>query len=67
LKELAVGTGVGMRLDLEFLILRLDVAMPLRVPYLPEGERWVFDSIDFGDKSWRQQNIIFNLAIGYPF
>lgn len=67
LKELAVGTGLGMRLDLQFLILRLDVAIPLRVPYLPEGERWVFDRIDFGDKSWRQQNIIFNLAIGYPF
>ncbi len=67
LKELAVGTGVGMRLDLQFLILRLDVAFPLRVPYLPEGERWVFDSIDFGNKSWRSQNLIFNLAIGYPF
>ncbi len=67
LKELAVGTGVGMRLDLQFLILRLDVAIPLRLPYLPEGERWVFDKIDFGDKNWRQQNIIFNLAIGYPF
>ena len=67
LKELAVGTGVGMRLDLQFLILRLDVAFPLRIPYLPEGERWVFDKMDFGNSSWRQQNIIFNLAIGYPF
>ena len=67
LKELAVGTGVGMRLDLQFLILRLDLAFPLRVPYLPEGERWVFDSIDFGNKDWRKENLIFNLAIGYPF
>ena len=67
LKELAVGTGVGMRLDLQFLILRLDVAFPLRVPYGPEEDRWVFDQIDFGDKSWRKQNLIFNLAIGYPF
>lgn len=67
LKELAVGTGVGMRLDLQFLILRLDVAFPLRVPYRAEGERWVFDQIDFGNKSWRKENLIFNLAIGYPF
>lgn len=67
LKELAVGTGIGLRFDLSFLILRTDLAFPLRIPYLPEGERWVFDQIDFGDSSWRQQNLIFNLAIGYPF
>lgn len=67
LKELAVGTGIGLRFDFSFLILRTDLAFPLRIPYLPEGERWVFDQIDFGDSSWRQQNLIFNLAIGYPF
>ena len=67
LKELAVGTGIGLRFDLSFLVLRTDLAFPLRIPYLPEGQRWVFDQIDFGDSSWRQQNLIFNLAIGYPF
>lgn len=67
LKEMAVGTGFGLRFDLQFLILRTDLAFPIRIPYLPEGERWVWDDIDFGDRSWRQQNLIFNLAIGYPF
>lgn len=67
LNELAVGTGIGLRFDLSFLVLRTDLAFPLRVPYLPEGERWVFDQIDFGDSSWRRQNLVFNLAIGYPF
>lgn len=67
LKELAVGTGVGLRFDFSFLILRTDLAFPLRKPYLPEGERWVLDEINFGDSQWRKENLVFNLAIGYPF
>ncbi len=67
MKELLVGTGAGLRFDLSFVILRLDVAFPLRKPWLPEGERWVFDDIRFGDPGWRKENLVFNLAIGYPF
>jgi outer membrane protein insertion porin family len=67
LDELAVGTGAGLRFDLSFLVLRLDLAFPLRKPWLPEGERWVLDDIDFGSRSWRKENLVFNLAIGYPF
>ena len=67
LKQLAVGTGVGLRFDLSFLVLRTDLAFPLRIPYLPQGNRWVLDQIDFASSQWRKQNLIFNLAIGYPF
>ncbi|MEO6682279.1 MAG: BamA/TamA family outer membrane protein [Ginsengibacter sp.] len=67
LKELAVGTGLGLRLDLTILLLRIDFAMPVRKPWLDEGNRWVLDQIDFSSKDWRRKNIIFNLAIGYPF
>lgn len=67
MKELAVGTGAGVRIDASILVLRLDLAFPLRKPWLPEGERWVFDDIDFGNKAWRKDNLVFNLAIGYPF
>jgi outer membrane protein insertion porin family len=67
LNELAVGTGAGLRFDLSFLILRTDFAFPLRKPYLPEGQRWVLDQINFTSGPWRSENLIFNLAIGYPF
>ncbi len=67
LSEIAVGTGVGVRYDFSFFILRLDVAFPLRKPYLDPKERWVFNQIDFGSNAWRKQNLIFNIAIGYPF
>lgn len=66
-EQLAVGTGAGLRFDLSFLVLRLDLAFPLRKPYLPEGNRWVLDQISFGDSAWRKENLVFNLAIGYPF
>lgn len=67
LSELAVDAGAGLRLDLSFLILRLDLAFPIRKPYLPRGGRWVINDINFGDKAWRKENLVFNLAIGYPF
>jgi len=65
--ELAVGTGAGLRVDATIFVIRLDVAFPVRKPYLPEGQRWVFDDIAFGNKDWRRQNLIFNIGIGYPF
>ncbi|WP_412466029.1 BamA/TamA family outer membrane protein [Pedobacter sp. KLB.chiD] len=65
--ELAVGTGAGLRVDATIFVVRLDVAFPVRKPYLPEGQRWVFDDIAFGNKDWRRQNLIFNIGIGYPF
>jgi hypothetical protein len=48
-------------------VLRLDLAFPIRKPWLPENERWVFDEIDLKSREWRRQNLILNIAIGYPF
>ncbi|MDV7697590.1 BamA/TamA family outer membrane protein [Chryseobacterium soli] len=67
LSEVAVGAGVGLRLDFSILVLRLDLAMPVRVPYYEKGDRWTFDRINFGDRSWRKDNLVLNIAIGYPF
>ncbi len=67
MKELAVGVGAGLRFDFSFLVLRTDLAFPIRKPYLPNGQRWVLDEVNFGSGSWRKNNLLFNLAIGYPF
>lgn len=65
--EFAVGTGFGFRLDFNFVVVRFDLAFPIRKPYLPEGERWVIDDISLGSSSWRKNNIVLNIAIGQPF
>jgi outer membrane protein assembly factor BamA len=65
MRQLAVGTGVGLRFDFSFFVLRLDTAFPIRKPY--EEHRWVIRDIDFGSRAWRRENLIFNIAIGYPF
>lgn len=67
LKELAVDAGVGLRLDFQILLLRLDVGIPIRKPWLSEGNGWVLRDIDISNKDWRGQNMILNLGIGYPF
>ncbi|MBA3829651.1 MAG: BamA/TamA family outer membrane protein [Taibaiella sp.] len=66
-KELAVDIGAGLRFDFKILILRLDLGIPIREPWLPENNRWVINQINFGSSSWRKQNMILNIAIGYPF
>jgi outer membrane protein insertion porin family len=67
MKEFAVGAGVGLRMDFSFFVLRVDVAFPIRKPFLPENERWVIRQINFGSSEWRKENLVFNIAIGYPF
>lgn len=66
-KQLAVGGGLGLRLDFTFVKLRLDLATPFCKPWLPEGERWVIQDIKPFEKAWRKQNLILNIAVDYPF
>lgn len=66
-RELALGTGLGARLDFDFFVIRFDVGLPLRKPYLDQGQRWTWQESDFMKHSWRKDNFTYNLAIGYPF
>jgi outer membrane protein assembly factor BamA len=63
MQELAVAAGFGLRYDPQIIVVRLDLGAPLRRPDLPEGDRWVFDD------QYPQlfDNVILNIAIGYPF
>jgi hypothetical protein len=67
LSQLAVDAGAGLRFDLTVLVLRFDVGFPLRKPWLDSGQRWVINQVNPASGAWRNQNLVFNLAIGYPF
>ena len=60
LKEMAVGTGFGIRYDLDFLVLRLDWGIGLHVPYTTEKSGF-FNADGF------KKNQTLHFAIGYPF
>ncbi|MBC7553009.1 MAG: BamA/TamA family outer membrane protein [Taibaiella sp.] len=66
--DLAADIGAGSRFEIaSFLTLRLDVAMPVKRPEVTTGGGWVFNKINFKDSGWRQNNLIVNISIGYPF
>jgi hypothetical protein len=52
-----VGVGTGLRLDISILLIRLDLGIPVREPWIQTGSKWVFDT----------KNTVLNFAIGYPF
>ncbi len=62
-KEIALGTGLGLRMDFSFFILRVDLGIQLRNPAEAEGSRWI--SLDGGDIKFPAH--VWNVAIGYPF
>lgn len=64
-KEIAVGSGLGLRLDFDFFLFRADFGLKLRDPSLKDGERWLAKN----DHSFifRGSNWAFCLGIGYPF
>ena len=58
-KQLGFNTGLGLRLDITFVILRLDWGIQLHNPNRPVGERWISD--------FRWKNMALNFGVGYPF
>lgn len=60
-KQLAVDTGIGLRIDVSFLIIRLDLAYAIRNPYMnADGSYWRIGNTDLN-------NLKLCWGIGYPF
>ncbi len=60
LNQIAVGTGVGLRYDLSYLVLRFDVGIGLHLPYQTSRRAW-YNIPKFCDA------LGLHLSIGYPF
>jgi len=60
--DIAVGTGLGLRFDLSFVILRGDLGLKLRDPRYSGSESWLFN------RSFNlHEDLALVIAIGYPF
>ncbi len=59
-KDLALGTGAGLRFDLGMLVIRGDLGIGLHLPY-DTGKKGYYNMTSFKD------SLAFHLAIGYPF
>lgn len=59
-RQLALGTGFGLRYDLGFIVIRADLGIGLRLPY-DTGRKGFYNIPRFAD------GLGFHLAIGYPF
>ncbi|MEQ6119527.1 BamA/TamA family outer membrane protein [Reichenbachiella sp. MALMAid0571] len=66
-KEIAVGSGYGLRFDFNFLLMRFDVGMKIYDPSGPPGAKFIGDA-GFKDPSYKNyERLVFNIGIGYPF
>ncbi len=59
-KDIATGTGVGLRFDIQMLVVRGDLGIGIHAPY-DTGKRGYYNMRSFGS------SLAFHLAIGYPF
>jgi outer membrane protein insertion porin family len=67
-QTIAMDVGAGLRFDIaSFLTLRCDVAMPVKQPNIFFNDGWVLNKIDFNNAAWRTENLVLNIAVGYPF
>ncbi|MFD0795409.1 BamA/TamA family outer membrane protein [Mucilaginibacter litoreus] len=65
LKQMDVDVGFGLRFNLSLLILRTDFGFP--VWEASSAAHGIIDGVDFREARYRGSNVVFNLAIGYPF
>lgn len=64
-KQIAIGTGFGLRIDFSFLILRFDFAFKVYDPARSPGERWTINEWNLGTR--QNYGPALNIGIGYPF
>lgn len=66
-RQLGLSTGIGLRFDFDYFILRFDLATPAYAPGAPEGERWRLKYFYLMRDGRINRDINLQLAVGYPF
>ena len=66
-KEIAIGMGLGLRLNFSFLVIRFDYGVKMYDPAQDEGKRWIGNKISLTNLRGQKGQALWNIAIGYPF
>ena len=66
-KEIALGSGFGIRADLSYFVFRFDIGFQIHDPTVSQGTKWVIRNINFVEDRWLRNHFKFNIALGYPF
>lgn len=65
-RQIAMGFGYGLRLDIQFIVIRFDFATPLRTANNTSVEKWT-DAVGVWRGAGFGENVVLNFSIGYPF
>ncbi|WP_262147158.1 translocation and assembly module lipoprotein TamL [Chryseobacterium foetidum] len=60
IRQMGVGSGLGLRVNIAYITLRLDLAYKIYDPNKPDSERWRLKNFDLFKPTM-------NIAFGYPF
>jgi len=77
-KQIAVGTGMGFRYDVQYFVFRFDVGLKLKDPQFEGSDQWMFKRFFTGNKTFkdnyylthspeRYRFVQYNFGIGMPF
>lgn len=61
--QLAISSGIGLRMDLDYFILRLDVGFPIFDPAFTDGARWVFQDFKTRETYYQEGMQHFNMTL----
>ncbi|RZK48700.1 MAG: hypothetical protein EOO99_09270 [Pedobacter sp.] len=77
-KQIAIGTGLGLRMDVQFFVFRFDLGLKVKDPQFRGADQWVINKFFSGGKEFKAQYAItnnpdvysflqYNFGIGFPF
>jgi len=77
-KQIAIGTGVGFRYDVQFFVFRFDLGLKVKDPQFEGSEQWVISKFISGGRAFKDNYKItnapdryrfmqYNFGIGLPF
>ncbi len=77
-KQIALGTGIGFRMDVDFFVFRFDLGLKVKDPQFRGGDQWVINKFFSGGKAFKERYGItnnpdvynflqYNFGIGFPF